>query len=267
VYLLKKVDKDNMNDKLNQLNEEILSWWKGLKSLDESTWNDYACPYLITVSEEYINAKLKVLLVGKETFGWGDGKEDFSKTIEDRTEITVADLTNLYRKFVIDGWGWIGESQTPFWRHVENIRGIGEGDNPNEYCVGKVGIAVSNVALLGWRYEERFDTRLEQKLTEFLRRQLDILSPDLILFSVGLGSSSNKDYERVLKGVFRDDIRSNYRDDWDEETHFTMLGEVRRQGEKPQLLYSCCHPQYKSCYNKIYDKLFPIIKQLCLDIC
>lgn len=255
-----------MNGKLNRLNEEIFSWWKSLKFVDESVWNEYACPYLINVSEEYINAKLKVLLVGKETFGWGDGEEDFSKTIEDRTEITVEDLTDLYRRFVIDGWGWIGESQTPFWRHVENIRGIGEGDNPNEYCVGKVGVAVSNVALLGWRYEAGFDIGLELKLTEFLRRQLEILSPDLILFSVGLGSSSSGAYESMLKGIFGDNIRSNYSEDWNEETHFTMLGEVKRQGKKPQLLYSCYHPQYKSCYNKIYGKLLPIIEQLCLEI-
>ncbi len=248
-----------MNDKLNRLNEEILLWWKGLNSLDK-----YACPYLINVSEEYINAKLKVLLVGKETFGWGDGEGDFPNPIEDRKDITVEDLTRLYRKLVIEDWGWIGESQTPFWRHVENIRGIGEGDKPK--CIEKVGVAVSNISLLGWRYEAGFDVDLKPKLTEFLRRQLDILSPDLILFSVGIGSSSNSVYEGMLKDIFGENIRSNYCEDWDEDIHFAKLGEVKRQGERPQLLYSSYHPQYKSCYDKIYDKLFPIIKQLCQDI-
>ena len=248
-----------MNDKLNRLNEEILSWWKSLKSLD-----DYAYPYLINVSEEYINAKLKVLLVGKETFGWGEGTTDFIKPIEDRKKITVEDLTHLYRRFVIDDWGWIGESQTPFWRHVENIRGIGEGDRPK--CIGKVGIAVSNVALVGWRYDDAgFDIELKPKLTEFLRRQLEILSPDLILFSVGIGTNSV--YEEMLRDVFGENIRNDYREDWDEDTLFVKLGEVKRQGEKPQLLYSSYHPQYRSCYDKIYDKLFPIINGLCQEIC
>lgn len=106
-----------MEDALEEVYHE---WWyrmlQAFNSLDEQEADKLSNPFVIKCLPAYRNAKRKVLIVGKETNGWGS----FHSTLN---EYKHSDR-NIHRDRVIDYLQWMYEDfrwqrkwdHTPFWR-------------------------------------------------------------------------------------------------------------------------------------------------------
>ncbi len=226
-----------MNKKLRQLNQEILTWAKNLPKKE----GKYAKPYLIKVSSEYIRASIKVLIVAKETNGWE------TKPIEKGwDEITVDDLMEHYDNFVNKEWGYSEHDnhRSAVWEFVESIRTISEGSNKlyPQYS-GILGTAATNIALLGY-YEEGMpgcDESLKKELAYFSKRQIEILNPDIILFTFA-HIEKNKNYTDMLELIFGNIF--DFNNILNSKTKFTLLATLERGVKRPLLIFNSYHPIY-----------------------
>ncbi len=171
-----------MTEKIREVNNELFNWCNSLENK-----NDYTNPYLIIPEDNYWKAPIKVLILGKETYGWGE-KEGYTKQEE---------LENLYidkinkREFE--------KGSEPFWDfYFKYIKPIEKED-------ANVGICVSNIALLGYPYGIKgYDTNLAKKLSEFLKKYLDILKTDIIVCFAGFGTEGyeEENYVKILNEIF-----------------------------------------------------------------
>ena len=66
-------------------------------------------PYLLCVSDEYAQARYRIMYVGQETNTWGS---------EFEIDPTITDLMNLYNSFVNRTWG----TNQLFWQFYSALR-------------------------------------------------------------------------------------------------------------------------------------------------
>ncbi len=172
-----------MIEDIKRLNRELFDWSK--KNLDQGKHTN---PYLIIPDEQYQNAPFKVLVLGKETNGWGEAENC----------TTVEDLEELYRDKVLEEniWG----CRYPFWDfYFDWVKPISK-----EAAQG-IGVCVSNVALVGYKYDNKgYNIKYSNELSGFLKAYLDLLAPDAIICFTGFGTitHSEKGYLKILEPIF-----------------------------------------------------------------
>lgn len=150
-----------------------------LMTLYESNWDSYiinikdkieaAYPFLISVSNKYINAPIKILIYGQETQVWGG---EFYELPE---YCTIKNLMALYDLFINQDFGY----NSPYWRF---IRAIVENSNDN------IGISISNIVRIGKKYDAGCNLTINNLSLEFfnvIKEELKILQPDIIFFLTG----------------------------------------------------------------------------------
>lgn len=167
---------------LRQVNISLFELYKAMKSnLEECTY-----PYLVVPSDAYVHSDFKVLLLGKETNGWGTAE------FQSPSMPSIEELEDLYDRKVNDDWGIGG----PLWDFYYSFRCISEGDNIEvPELAEKVGFCASNVALIGKEYgHPGFNNKYTIQLSSILSQSLEILNPDIVLCPVGIGTSSGCDY-------------------------------------------------------------------------
>lgn len=213
---------------LRQVNISLFELYKAIKTNQE----ECTYPYLVVPSDAYVNSDFKVLLLGKETNGWGT-EEYKAPAIP-----SIEDLEGLYNQSVNIDW----EIGGPLWDFYYSLRRISEGENIEvpEFA-GKVGFCASNVALIGKEYgHPGFNYKYTDQLSFFLSQSLEILNPDIVLCPVGVGTSSGGDYHYIemLKSCFRTDTCNK------NETECKGLYELYfgMPQDKP-LFLGCRHPQ------------------------
>lgn len=168
-----------MFKEIKKLNEEFYNW-----SAVELNDPDNTNPYLIIPDERYRNASFRILVLGKETNGWGDAEKCTS----------VDALEKLYRDKVLErnfsGCGY------PFWDFyfpciLENLK-----ERPD------IGVCVSNVALLGKLYGKgHYKAKYAPELSYYLRRYIHALKPDAIICFFGTDGQAGP-YLRILKSLW-----------------------------------------------------------------
>lgn len=163
-------------------NRELFDWAK--KNMDQEKHTN---PYLIIPDEQYQRAPFKVLVLGKETNGWGESEKCAS----------VEDLEELYRDKVLKKTIW-GCGST-FWDfYFDYVKPI------SENAAHDIGICVSNVALVGYNGKKGYNTEYSNKLIGFLKDYLKILAPDAIICFTGFGTATHteNDYLKILEPIF-----------------------------------------------------------------
>lgn len=164
-------------------NRELFDWAKKNPNQKKHT-----NPYLIIPDEQYQSATFKVLVLGKETNGWGESENCAS----------VEDLEELYQNEVLEKniWGY----GNPFWDfYFDYVKPI------SENAAHDIGICVSNVALVGYKYGEKgYNTKYSNELSGFLKDYIDILAPDAIICFTGFGTATHmeNDYLKILEPIF-----------------------------------------------------------------
>lgn len=148
--------------------------------------DDLSSPFLINVSEDYLNADVRIMFVGKETNGWWGGLRKFFQTVDSITELKKRYVEQFHRP--------TGRSR--FLRMTKDLA--------NELADGKrTAICWNNLMKMDWKRGRGFSrtsighsAELFELSTMMVRYEIDLLKPNVIIF--GSGPS----YDRAIKAIF-----------------------------------------------------------------
>ncbi|MGM9745584.1 MAG: hypothetical protein ACI30H_01285 [Paludibacteraceae bacterium] len=224
--------------KLNEKLEELYrSKFGGLQAitaeLESAGIENYSCPLLLNVSEEYLTAPIKIMIFGQETNGWGDSFEE---------EGDVTTLMNTYKDYVAN------HNNTTFWNWVEKINHDYFG---NSYGNGFVW---NNILKFGKNnsigHPDRIVTELENKYFNVAQEEIAILKPDVCIFLCG------PNYDERIREKFPD-VEFNIVADY-------PIREVAqlKSSHLPAHSYRTYHPGYGQRYKNWYEGIFETIVNL-----
>lgn len=157
-----------MNDSLTALYE---TYWKGfIDNVYKPYYGRCAYPFLIQVTQQYIDAPKRVMICGQETQGWGKSKDS------DTTD--VQDIQRMYYDFMDTVIRKKKRKSTPYWNFNKRL----VDSNPN------VGFVFQNVVKSGKFIKAGCDDEIYQLTKQYFpvwMEELKILKPDLIIFLTG----------------------------------------------------------------------------------
>jgi hypothetical protein len=159
-----------LQDKLRSLN---LQYYKYLcHELTSYETMNTSNPLLLNISEGYITSRVKIMIVGKETFAWHG---TFNLGLAD---VIVDELMDLYRVFLRN----TVHEGTPFWSFS---RKLDKALNPNNK---DTSVAWSNLIKVD-QGRGRPSKDIEKIVCGFpiLEKEIEILHPDLVIFLTGYG--------------------------------------------------------------------------------
>jgi hypothetical protein len=196
---------------IGMLEPKYLSLIRRLKKLDPAT---YTVPFFPYVGRDYDDAKHRILIIGKATYGWGKGdKGQGSGTLSevlnmedvlDREDRAYRHLAKLPKEFIENEiipfyGGEKGHYYSQFWNRTYRLAGNFLCDRQvsdykrdrqmSEKCFR--AIAWSNVFKVGAPKVKRGNPNKElisvQKKENTLKEELEMLEPDVVVFSTGRG--------------------------------------------------------------------------------
>lgn len=170
-----------------------------LRDLYRENWNFFAkamekgssAPLLLKASEAYRETDPRLLFVGQETKGWEHPGD---------TEDPIGELMERYESFRF------GKNRrgAPFWRAVHEIR---EQVNPESSDDSILWSNLGKVDLDNDLPPEKMLGPLLQ--AEILPREIEITSPDVVVFFTGPTSKYDNALRRTFNGVELSEIETN----------------------------------------------------------
>lgn len=157
---------------------------KKLKELYKSKWEllikysidtNASYPLLIKVDDEYINADIKIMIVGQETDGWCGKLEDNDKSIEY--------LLSTYYNYLYKNKD---KNRRPFWNR-KNFKYFKE-ELTKKFFSNSVSFIWNNISKIGKTTRGEASDKiksLEKKYFNVFEEELRILKPDIIIFTIG----------------------------------------------------------------------------------
>lgn len=157
---------------------------KALEQLYRGKWNNLienskelrtAYPLLIKVNEDYVNADIRVMIVGQETDGWIGELQ--------KCEKSIAEAQEEYFKYFYKSKN---KNRRPFWNR-KNFRYFKE-ELVKRWPNKKVGFVWNNVHKIGKISRGKPTPRiieLERRYFDVFGSELDILAPNIIIFASG----------------------------------------------------------------------------------
>lgn len=202
--------------------------WSALCEV-RSRFQDLSKPYLAWVHPDYERTEVRLVVVGKETNGWGN--EDVIDGLSPRQAVET--LMRRYKTFALGG---TYPGKQAFWVPVNDLY---QRLNPNGPRFGFVALNASNMDQdQGQPNDEVRDALIEIGL---LKEEIRILQPHVIVFHTG------PRYETWLDRWFPDLSRDG--DMW--------LARLRASG-LPARSFRSYHPQYlnrRSRRGNVYDRI------------
>lgn len=174
-----------MNEQLRDLYRE--NWDVFAEAMEKGS----SAPLLLSASEAYQQADYRFLFVGQQTQGW-DRPE--------KNEAPIEALMDTYEEFRFGE----NRSYTPFWRAVHEIRREVNPDSPDK------SILWSNLG----KVDLENDLPPEEILGPLLRadilpREVEITSPDAVVFFTGPTSRYDNVLRRTFDGVELSEVETN----------------------------------------------------------
>jgi len=229
---------NEIQNRLNDLYSEYLTKVLNEKGICDLIINDQiSSPLFINVSTtygNYLNADLKILYVGKENNKWYDSKERIDNGIGDilNKDQYFNSLIRLYYKFDL------GKNyEKPFFDFlkifIEDIR----------IKKIKAGVLWSNLL----RFDCRKNWNLKNKIfeidkNEILKKEIEILKPDVVIFVTGPG------YDCFLDWTFLGCKSIQIGNTSKREKC------IVKHNELPQKTYRIYHPDYHMLYKKPHSE-------------
>ncbi len=171
---------------------------------------DLGGPLLISPSEGYITSKKKIFIVGQQTNGWCCDFDNVQNQMRCYEEFNLG--KNYYR--------------TPFWNVFRKIEKAILGE---EYC--SVWSNFNRYDFEGKRPDGEMEREIS-KLDYLLKKEIEILQPDICLFLVG--HSFDERIKNLFPGIMFESLRG-----W-EERQLARLKHVNL----PVYTYRTYHPNY-----------------------
>ena len=185
----KLTEQEILQKKLNDFYTTTLAAAKPV--FDDKHLAELSAPLLISISEAYLTAPVRIMFVGKETNGWW-GKLSAYYAAED----ALAGLMKRYQQQMAMQ-KWPGRFFPMLSRTARELAGAPVG-----------AIAWTNLLRTDWdhgkgfsRNSKQFSDALTKISQEILRFEVELLEPDVIIFACGAS------YDNVIKTTFP--VRTN----------------------------------------------------------
>ncbi len=159
-----------MNKKLTELYQ---SKWDNLISNSKGT--DATYPLLININEEYQNADIRIMVVGQETDGWCGMLEEHKKS--------VMNVQDTYFNYFYKSKD---KNRRPFWNR-KNFKYFQE-EFTKKLSSKNIAFVWNNVSKIGKNTRGRQTSKIEELEKEYFdvfEKELKILKPDIIIFTIG----------------------------------------------------------------------------------
>lgn len=197
-------------------------------------------PYLGTPTDEYWSALTKVVVMNRETNGWGEKefKEGKLQSFDDLIDLYITKI-NINR-----------ENLGSIWPMYNAFRDLSE--------EGKVGFFHSNVALIGKPYNQKgFDQSIKVLLVEYLNKLVKLLEVDVLLLGIGFGTKTRTEdpYLELLESTFLGELEKR-----EELEDCPGLYKLKFKNQGDIWIYGYGHPQGLA-YKPIVDKIKYILKE------
>jgi len=182
--------------------------------------------YMLAVPNEFYKAEHRVLMYGKETYGWfgeyNNGNTVFDRNISPNLSMQLYDL--FMKEEVLTH-----KYNSPLWNEFCRLRDV--------LSAKSVGLLHNNVAKIGFEYGNTgFDHDTNMLFKDVFLKEIEILKPDFILFYTG------PSYDRHLVDRFGsfslDKLIANF-----EEHKFAKLS-FENPPIKLPMVYRTYHPNY-----------------------
>jgi hypothetical protein len=176
-----------------QLNQFYTSTLENIRPLfDDRHLRELSSPLLISISDAYLAAPVRVMFVGKETNGWWDKLEAYYTG-----KNALAGLMNRYQEQMARA-KWPGRFFPMLGRAAQELAGA-----------KTEAIAWTNLMRMDWehgkgysRNSKGFSDALTKMSQDMLRFEVELLKPDVIIFACGAS------YDSVIKETFPDRTNS-----------------------------------------------------------
>lgn len=158
---------------------------------------DLTFPYLTMPSEAFCANKLRVVVVCRETNGWGD-KEKFPIDAH-----LMDNLSDLYDTKVNRNWENLG-AVWPMYKALRSLSEVMKGGLSNPPFSNMVGFLQANVALIGQHYDEKgYNPEIKDLLIEACDKFFNLCNPGIILLPIGFGTitQTQKPYVDILENT------------------------------------------------------------------
>ncbi len=211
--------------------------------------------YLLSASDAYMNSPFKIMVVGRETLGWGDESNGY-KDGAYSSENSIMSLMDLYFEHTFVNKG----SNSTFHKFVEELSFIID---------SKLGIKhqfiFNNIAKIAYVYYNiGFDPNINNSeiVKELFQKELEILKPDMLLFMTGIGKNN-------LDSYIQDRLCVDFEDVLQLDNNL-LISELKSKDKSNPLAFRAFrlnHPtaiSFKGNYIKsqIFDKLLSIVGEM-----
>ncbi len=155
------------------------SKWNGLLLAAKDLKVKAANPLLIKVSQEYVEADIKVMIVGQETDGWAGQLNAGSQTVDD--------MMGYYYEYLYENSDPKREDR-PFWNRknyryfMENLQKHFKPQNKSVSCIWN---NISKIGKNGRGMPQKSIITMERAYFNVVKAEIEILKPDIIIFSTG----------------------------------------------------------------------------------
>lgn len=184
----------------NKIQDELIKFYKfELEQMrvkyafTDDQAKELSAPFLIKVYDNYLEADVKVMYVGKETNGWGGGFKNFTEFLEDNNG--VEKMLLRYDREIQEEPHW----NNKFFVEYKKIRNALSGDK-------KGSVVWNNLMKMDFKQKGKGYSRNSKdhspQLREFSRRlfqkELELLKPHFIIFA------TSHTYDGVMKSFLPD---------------------------------------------------------------
>jgi len=165
-----------MNEQLQNLYSN--KWPLVTERVQDKAVSPAAQPLLIKVNEQYENARLKVIIFGQETDGWHEEFNSYQASVEQL-------MDRYYRYFNRLSEGGKKRQKRAFWGN-KNFNFFAENLAPKK----DVEFLWNNISKIGNNETRKGKPHksirvLEREYFNVIREEVEILKPDLIIFTTG----------------------------------------------------------------------------------
>lgn len=157
-----------VNSRLKAEYIEYLQLLKGPAKSGLVNYAEHSLPLLMKASDEYLKSPVKILFVGKETYGWNDKMDKIEK-------YTIDQIIDMYR---FEKMPW----NSPFWRFIKRVSdrfNVACGGNQKQY--GFMWTNISKMDLSKKSPKILTDNHSFYGI-ELLKKEIEILNPQIVIF-------------------------------------------------------------------------------------
>ena len=196
----------DINQQLKELYSEIFDKTTLTKYFGEEKLNEYSAPFLLNIDDSYLNSKIKILFVGKETNRWWGRLKNFIDTndsidiLQQRYKAEFFDSDVQSKNGNITKYKKESNWNTPFFIEYKKVRKELLDNVPGSLVWSNL-LKFDNAKSTSYSRNTKDDKKVVEISKQIFKRELEILKPNYIIFATGYIYD-----KKVIKEFFKNEI-------------------------------------------------------------